>query len=732
MLGPVIQALESADVVIVTANPLSNVPVSLPLFLRDSGYSTNGRSILVTNPSHGRVKELAARASQSLTSGSSNLGKTVGFSLPFLSVTSSATEIEYVSDALVGYELAADPFLSKRSVVVVDDAHIRSKWTDVFLSLAKCVLQYEQNENRESKIKLVLNVSPTCLQLVDQLIDFFSKPTSQIQIQVVELEVSKALAVDTYYLDTPTSDYLEQTVKSIISVFDESYFAYPKKHKSGGDVVVFLPTKSDVLAVTKAISNQLYHLDSYKKIKSSSQILFYSLHENTDSEELLSLRKFDPAEDDVVWRVIVATSIAENDYQLLKTRRICAVIDSGFDSIKLPAFNRQRILLRQVSKSKAEIRREMAGCNTLGHTGKCFRLYSHETAKHMSLNDDPELSILLHIEQESSFITPILADVFLLVISLQIKSLSTRLEFLPPIHFSSKNPNGFISEFNKNYMYLFFMECVDSNCRLTPVGTIVSQLPFIPIPFARAIVASMGNTVTQNNSEKNGNCLNEMVTIVAMFLAGGSSTIFITPSSKHEREDAVRKHSYFQVAEGDAISLLNVYELYQQQGGAGATKIGKWAAENFLNYRALLRAEGIRTQILRHIQNISLPPHKNQAIKDDITERLCKCICQGFFLNAAKTTFAGELDQQLEHEGLHKGDTGVRYELISEKPEKDEMAVVRAHSSSIANQRSFHKDAVWVVYTSLVEHGNNEWVIEGVTTVKREWLVSCNFYQEQS
>lgn len=735
MLKSVQQALSCSDILIIVSHPLANVPVELPLQLYESGYTKdNNTSILITNPSNEKVKELAARASKNTKIRSTELGRTVGFSLPFMSVTSSTTYIEYVSDAIAVHELTVDPFLKARSLVMVDDVHLRGKWTDVLLSLIKSVMTYEKGQTsktRKNDLKLIINVSATCLQLVDQIVDFFSE--KEIGIKVMELEAFKTCPVDTYYLDAPTSNFVEKTIESIITVFDETYFAYPKLYHQGGDVIAFLPTKSDVVAVLKKIANEIHHLDSYKKIRHPPEIVFYSFHEDTKPDDLLQLRKPVPMNesDTAFWRVIVATSVAENDYQLLNTGRICSVIDSGFDSIRLPAFNKQKIFLRTISKSKSEIRRSMAGNNKLGHTGKCFRLYSNDDAKEMPSNEVPELSVLLHLEQEYSFMTSVLADIFLLLISLKIKSISTRFEFLPPLNISSETPNGFISAFNKTYMYLFFMGCVDSNCNMTSAGILMSRLSFVPIPFALSVIASAGYKLSHSPFQTTGNCLHEMVTITAMFLAGGLSTIFISPESKEERELAIRMHQKFQVFEGDAITLLNVYETYQQKGGAGAPKIGKWAAENYLNYRALLRAEGIRTQILRYIQSMSLPQVSTQLTKESITERLCKCICQGFFLNAAKKSSVSESFDDFNFEKLSKGDFGIRYELINEeKTNSDDTLLVKAHDSSVGNDPNFVKGVSWIVYTSLVERRNNQWVIEGVTAVKKEWLTSSNFYQE--
>jgi ATP-dependent RNA helicase DDX35 len=65
------------------------------------------------------------------------LGQEVGYSMRFDQKCSSATVIKYVTDGTLLRETMSDPLLSAYSVVIVDEAHERSLYSDILLGLLK-------------------------------------------------------------------------------------------------------------------------------------------------------------------------------------------------------------------------------------------------------------------------------------------------------------------------------------------------------------------------------------------------------------------------------------------------------------------------------------------------------------------------------------------------------------------------------------------------------------------
>lgn len=665
-----------------------------------------------------------------------------------------------------------DPLLNTRSVLVIDDIHVRGKWTDILLGLIKQILLYkkrqplkstgsfqQQNErgqnstSSQNSLKVILCVSPTCLQLVDMLIDFFSDSSSSNNTHQQPLSTGVVLLdnhntrlapVDTYYLDKPTNNYMDQAISTLMTIFRDTYL----KQNRGGDVLIFMPTKKDVTQFIRNAGNEIHNLSEFKKLSDPPTVFFFPFHDKLTTEEKLELHNNEYFSEGNTWRIIIATSIAENDYALLATGRLCCVIDSGFDKVELSSISTHALRLKPISQSKADIRRSMASHSTQGRIGKCFRLYRHDYAVNaMQSSDDPELLLLRGGEQNNVTMASGFAEILLRLLFFQIQNIATGFEFLPPVILAfgeKESSRESLKSIDNALLHLFFMGCANSEGQLTRIGRLVVQLKGVPIPFARAIIASSAAEVessTENldQSESGGGCLYEMVTITAMFLAGGPSSIFFEPSSKQEREQAYKEHGKFQAVEGDAITLLNVYEAYLRQGGGSANGVSRWAANKYLNYRTLLRAEGIRTQLVNDVTRLGIANNSSgrgfKKNAENISERLCRSICKGFFLNAAKKTYSSP---SFEHESNHwtgyksggKADTGIRYELLNESNSTEGKVLVKPHQSSVGSNPEIGTDKPWVVYTNLREHNNNEWYIEGITVVKREWLASSNFYQE--
>ena len=100
-----------------------------------------------------------------------------------------------------------------------------------------------------------------------------------------------------------------------------------------------------------------------------------------------------------------------------------------------------------------------------------------------------------------------------------------------------------------------------------------------------------------------------------------------------EDEETDEAKERFAVAEGDAVTTLNVHAAWCKHGGAkGAERAGRaFAEKNMLSYRALVRAGDVREQLARHARRLGLP--SRSAGRDHAKVR--RAITAGFFANAA-------------------------------------------------------------------------------------------------
>lgn len=143
------------------------------------------------------------------------------------------------------------------------------------------------------------------------------------------------------------------------------------------------------------------------------------------------------------------------------------------------------------------------------------------------------------------------------------------------------------SQILEGLMLLNQLNAIDSDGEVTNIGKLMSNLPLEPC-LSRAIVASTKH-----------NCIDEMVTIVAML----SAEKVLVEASKFQRKSAATNpkqqlhleameeaHSRLRSSNGDHMSLLMIFHEWTSLGNSSKS----WCDDNFMNFRSLQFASKIR------------------------------------------------------------------------------------------------------------------------------------------
>jgi ATP-dependent RNA helicase DDX35 len=112
----------------------------------------------------------------------------------------------------------------------------------------------------------------------------------------------------------------------------------------------------------------------------------------------------------------------------------------------------------------------------------------------------------------------------------------------------------------------------------------MAELPLSPM-LARSLLAS-----------EEFQCSEEMSIIAAM---AQIENIFV--SSSKEKLASEREKRRFSVAEGDHLTLLNVFLAFDRYG-----RSSKWCRSRFLNYRGLCRAIELQNQLVRMLEKFKV------------------------------------------------------------------------------------------------------------------------------
>ncbi|KAF7796508.1 hypothetical protein EIP86_007686 [Pleurotus ostreatoroseus] len=117
--------------------------IELPQYLYEAGWASEGNVVACTQPRRVAATSVAGRAA---TEVGSILGDEaelltlaqVGYTIRFEDVSDKErTRILYLTDGMLFRETLIDPLLSRYSVIMIDEAHERSVYTDLLLGLLK-------------------------------------------------------------------------------------------------------------------------------------------------------------------------------------------------------------------------------------------------------------------------------------------------------------------------------------------------------------------------------------------------------------------------------------------------------------------------------------------------------------------------------------------------------------------------------------------------------------------
>lgn len=123
----------------------------------------------ITLPKRVSVLNIAKRLAFNMNT---NLGEEVGYSIRFDSnFQEGRTKVKVLTDGMLVREMLVDPLLSKYSVLVIDDCHERSLYTDIILGLLKKI----RVKRRELKDELKIIISSATLE-ADLFYRYFSEP----------------------------------------------------------------------------------------------------------------------------------------------------------------------------------------------------------------------------------------------------------------------------------------------------------------------------------------------------------------------------------------------------------------------------------------------------------------------------------------------------------------------------------------------------------------------------
>ena len=649
-----------------------------------------GRCVCVTQPRRVAAVTLASRVASEL---GVEVGTTVGHRVRFDDATDvrgkGSTRVVYATDGMLLREAVSDPLLRRYGAVCLDEAHERSLQTDVLFGVVRRAMAARRRQDGtdddgggtsdgatagggsgydrdDETLRLLASESRTlglpplkvCVMSatldVSTFRDFF--PTASV-VRVP----GRTFPVDVVYAEEAVEDHVDAALNAVVQICRHDKCGGEDGEENeggGGDILVFLTGQDDIEDMAALLGKYLedravddedgedgkdaprrkrrdvvqdirgigtsLHRGGPNRIVDGTLIcvLYASL---PPEQQLLAFR---PKPEGVHRKVILATNIAETSVTLDGVRY---VVDCGLHKSReyRSSTGMESLSVSDISKAQAAQRTGRAG--RVG-PGLCLRLYTED-----------------HFDGLDENATPEILRVNLAQVVLQLKGMGVH----DPRSFGFLTPptdDGVESAF----ALLKALGALDGETSdLTPYGKEMAKLPLDPI-YAHLLLQS-----------GKFECVSEVLTAVAMLSA---DNIFYRPSSSgaSAADDdgesgngggpaarAASAHRRFASHEGDLPTLLNVYNAWRAEahyvpsvrssGGQShkrrrkkcppsKTAHGDWCTQNYVNGRALVRAEDVRRQLNDLCGRVGMDV--GSTCREDMT-RFYRCLCAGLGMRAA-------------------------------------------------------------------------------------------------
>ncbi|XP_047489754.1 probable ATP-dependent RNA helicase DHX35 [Penaeus chinensis] len=357
----ILYLIEKFQTTIVVGETGSGKSTQLPQYLREAGWPVDG-IIGITQPRRVACTSLANRVADECDV---ILGREVGYSIRFDDrCIPGTTQIKYMTEGILVREMMADPLLRQYSVMILDEVHERTLYTDIVLGLMKKILK------RRRELRLVISSATVD---ADQLYNFFNFNTTSKREKDTAAVLSvegRTHPVDIFYLEDGAADYVKCSVETVMKIH---------RKEPAGDILVFL---TGVEEVDNCVSYLKEEAASLKKNEDS--LLVLAMHGSLSNSEQLRAFQSSPVG---VRKVVVATNIAETSVTI---PGIVYVVDCGFAKLRWYNVKSHTDSLVVVPTSKASAT-QRAGRAGRVRSGKVYRLYPEEEFDKLSEVTPPEM-----------------------------------------------------------------------------------------------------------------------------------------------------------------------------------------------------------------------------------------------------------------------------------------------------------------------------------------------------
>ncbi|XP_037672932.1 probable ATP-dependent RNA helicase DHX37 isoform X2 [Choloepus didactylus] len=229
----IMEAVAEHPIVIVCGETGSGKTTQVPQFLYEAGYSSEDGTIGITEP-----RRVAAVAMSQRVAKEMNLSeRVVSYQIRYEGNVTEDTRIKFMTDGVLLKEIQKDFLLLKYKVVVIDEAHERSVYTDILIGLLSRIVCLRAK--RKLPLKLLIMSATLRVEDFTQNPRLFAQPPPVIKVE------SRQFPVTVHFNKrTPLEDYSGECFRKVCKIH---------QMLPAGGILAFLTGQAEVHALCRRL-----------------------------------------------------------------------------------------------------------------------------------------------------------------------------------------------------------------------------------------------------------------------------------------------------------------------------------------------------------------------------------------------------------------------------------------------------------------------------------------------
>ncbi|XP_016995748.2 probable ATP-dependent RNA helicase kurz [Drosophila takahashii] len=260
----VMETINENPIVIVAGETGSGKTTQLPQFLYEAGYAQH-KMIGVTEP-----RRVAAIAMSKRVAHEMNLPESeVSYLIRFEGNVTPATRIKFMTDGVLLKEIETDFLLSKYSVIILDEAHERSVYTDILVGLLSRIVPLRHK--RGQPLKLIIMSATLRVTDFTENTRLFRTPPPLLKVE------ARQFPVTIHFQKRTPDDYVAEAYRKTLKIHNQ----LPE-----GGILIFVTGQQEVNQLVRKLRRTFPYHPADKEAKEASEV-------TPEAEET----KDEPAED---------------------------------------------------------------------------------------------------------------------------------------------------------------------------------------------------------------------------------------------------------------------------------------------------------------------------------------------------------------------------------------------------------------------------------------------------